>query len=66
MDPWFKIVEQRKDLPAGRSFNPDELSIRLEQVVVNLHASDRSKEEKYWHSPSGFLTIRPDHGPESP
>jgi hypothetical protein len=33
MDPWYKIVTARKEVREGRSFNPDEFAIHLEQVV---------------------------------
>lgn len=33
MEPWFKVTELRKEVREGRSFNPDEFAIALEQVV---------------------------------
>ena len=33
MDPWYKIVTPRKEVREGRSFNPDEFAIALDQVV---------------------------------
>jgi hypothetical protein len=32
MDPWYKVATPRKEVREGRSFNPDELAIALEQV----------------------------------
>jgi len=33
LEPWFKVTELRKEVREGRSFNPDEFAIALEQVV---------------------------------
>ncbi len=35
MDPWYKVVSPRKEVREGRSFNPDEFAIALDQVVAN-------------------------------
>lgn len=35
MEPWYKIAEPRREVREGRSFDPDEFAIRLEQVVRN-------------------------------
>ncbi len=34
MDPWYKVVTPRKEVREGRSFNPNEFAIALEQVVA--------------------------------
>jgi hypothetical protein len=34
MEPWYKVTEARKEVRDGRSFNPDEFAIALEQVVA--------------------------------
>jgi predicted AAA+ superfamily ATPase len=34
MEPWYKVTEARKEVREGRSFNPDEFAIALEQVVT--------------------------------
>src|SRR5215467_7424217 len=34
LEPWYKIVTPRKEVREGRSFNPDEFAIALEQVVA--------------------------------
>ena len=34
MDPWYKVALPRKEVREGRSFNPDEFAIALEQVVA--------------------------------
>ncbi|MFQ5660234.1 MAG: DUF499 domain-containing protein [Gammaproteobacteria bacterium] len=33
MEPWYKVATLRKEVREGRSFNPDEFAIALEQVV---------------------------------
>ena len=33
-DPWYKVATPRKEVREGRSFNPDEFAIALEQVVA--------------------------------
>ena len=40
MDPWYKIVTPRKEVREGRSFNPDEFAIALEQVVAGKAPED--------------------------
>jgi hypothetical protein len=35
LDPWYKVVTPRKEVREGRSFNPDEFAIALEQVVAS-------------------------------
>ncbi len=40
MDPWWKIVTPRKEVREGRSFNPDEFAIALEQVVAGTAPVD--------------------------
>ena len=34
LDPWYKIVTPRREVREGRSFNPDEFAIALEQVIA--------------------------------
>src|SRR5450756_2483551 len=40
MDPWYKIATPRKEVREGRSFNPDEFAIALEQVVSGTAPED--------------------------
>src|SRR5262245_44720088 len=40
MDSWFKVVDLRKEVREGRSFNPDEFAIHLEQVVAKTAPKD--------------------------
>ena len=34
MDAWYKVVVPRKEVREGRSFNPDEFAVALEQVLA--------------------------------
>src|SRR5262245_42888056 len=40
MDPWYKVATPRKEVREGRSFNPDEFAIALEQVVAQTAPED--------------------------
>jgi hypothetical protein len=40
MEPWYKVVTPREEVRAGRSFNPDEFAIHLEQVVSGRAPED--------------------------
>jgi hypothetical protein len=40
MEPWYKVVTPRKEVREGRSFNPDEFAIHLEQVVAKTAPDD--------------------------
>src|ERR671934_2547469 len=40
MEPWYKVVTPRKEVREGRSFNPDEFAIHLEQVVARTAPED--------------------------
>ncbi len=48
MEPWYKVATPRKEVREGRSFNPDEFAIALEQVVA------RRGPEDYW-DPAQFF-----------
>ena len=47
MDPWYKIATPRKEVREGRSFNPDEFAIALEQVVAGNAPEDYRDPEKF-------------------
>ena len=34
VEPWYKVATPRREVREGRSFNPDESAIALEQVVA--------------------------------
>ncbi len=40
MEPWYKVAVLRKEVREGRSFNPDEFAIALEQVVARTAPLD--------------------------
>jgi hypothetical protein len=40
MEPWYKVTTPRKEVRQGRSFNPDEFAIALEQVVAGTAPED--------------------------
>ena len=48
MDPWYKVVIPRKEVREGRSFNPDEFAIALEQVVANTAPQDYKDPDKFF------------------
>src|SRR3990172_5109155 len=48
MDPWYKVVTPRKEVREGRSFNPDEFAIALEQVVASTAPADYKDPEKFF------------------
>lgn len=40
MEPWYKVAMPRKEVREGRSFNPDEFAIALEQVIAGTAPED--------------------------
>ena len=48
MDPWYKIVTPRKEVREGRSFNPDEFAIALDQVVDGKAPVDYQDPEQFF------------------
>src|SRR5271167_3965436 len=40
MEPWYKVATPRREVREGRSFNPDEFAIALEQVVAGKAPED--------------------------
>lgn len=48
MDPWYKIATPRKEVREGRSFNPDEFAIALEQVVAGTAPEDYRKPDQFF------------------
>ena len=49
MEPWWKVATPRKGVREGRSFNPDEFAIALEQVVPKTAPED-------YRDPAQFFT----------
>ncbi|MBM3501620.1 MAG: ATP-binding protein, partial [Armatimonadetes bacterium] len=48
MDPWYKVVTPRKEVREGRSFNPDEFAIHLEQVVDGRAPADYREPDQFF------------------
>jgi hypothetical protein len=48
MEPWYKVVQPRAEVREGRSFNPDEFAIALEQVVAGTAPDDYRDPEKFF------------------
>ncbi|MBI5634975.1 MAG: ATP-binding protein [Nitrospirae bacterium] len=60
MEPWYKIATPRKEVREGRSFNPDEFAIALEQVVSGTAPADYRKPEQFF-SRTYFTKALRDH-----
>ncbi len=48
MEPWYKVVTPRREVREGRSFNPDEFAIALEQVVAGTAPDDYKKPDQFF------------------
>jgi hypothetical protein len=48
MDAWYKVATPRKEVREGRSFNPDEFAIALEQVVGGTAPEDYCKPDQFF------------------
>jgi len=48
MDAWFKVATPRKEVREGRSFNPDEFAIHLEQVIAKNAPDDYREPDKFF------------------
>jgi hypothetical protein len=48
MEPWWKLTTPRKEVREGRSFNPDEFAIALEQVVAGTAPDDYQKPDQFF------------------
>lgn len=48
MDAWFKVATPRKEVREGRSFNPDEFAIHLEQVIAKNAPEDYREPDKFF------------------
>jgi len=60
MDPWYKIATPRKEVRDGRSFNPDEFAIALEQVVAG-NAPEDYRDPKQFFSRNCFTRALTEH-----
>lgn len=48
MEPWYKIATPRKEVREGRSFNPDEFAIHLEQVIGKTAPEDYREPKQFF------------------
>ena len=48
LEPWYKVVQPRSEVRQGRSFNPDEFAIALEQVVAGTAPQDYRDAEAFF------------------
>src|SRR5208282_3541725 len=48
MEAWYKVATPRKEVREGRSFNPDEFAIALEQVVAGTAPEDYRKPDQFF------------------
>src|SRR5262249_36854182 len=48
MEPWYRVAVPRKEVREGRSFNPDEFAIALEQVVAGTAPEDYRDPKKFF------------------
>lgn len=58
MTPWYKVVTPRKEIREGRSFNPDEFAIALEQVVAGTAPEDYSDAHQFFSRTCFTRTLR--------
>src|SRR6266545_2662278 len=62
MEPWYKVVSLRQEVREGRSFNPDEFAIHLEQVVAGIAPRDYQIPEQLFSPTSFTRALRPHLG----
>ena len=60
MEPWYKVATLRKEVREGRSFNPDEFAIALEQVVAGTAPVDYRDPQQFFSRTSFTRALR-DH-----
>jgi hypothetical protein len=48
VEPWYKVAQPRAEVREGRSFNPNEFAIALEQVVAGRGPEDYRDPEKFF------------------
>ena len=48
MEPWYRVATPRKEVREGRSFNPDEFAIHLEQVIAKTAPEDYREPEQFF------------------
>ena len=58
MEPWYKVATPRKEVREGRSFNPDEFAIALEQVVAGTAPEDYKNPKQFFARTSFTRALR--------
>jgi hypothetical protein len=48
MEPWYRVATLRREVREGRSFNPDEFAIALEQVVAGTAPDDYRQPDQFF------------------
>lgn len=48
MEAWYRIATPRKEVREGRSFNPDEFAIHLEQVIARTAPEDYREPKQFF------------------
>ena len=48
MEPWYKVVLPRQELRDGRSLDPSEFAVHLEQVAAGTAPADYVQPEKFF------------------
>jgi len=48
MEHWYKVATPRKEVREGRSFNPDEFAIHLEQVIARTAPEDYREPKQFF------------------
>ena len=60
LEPWYKVALPREEVREGRSFNPDEFAIALEQVVAGTAPTDY-RDPRSFFSRTCFTRALRDH-----
>jgi hypothetical protein len=58
MEMWYKVATPRKEVREGRSFNPDEFAMALEQVVAGTAPDDYKKADQFFARTSFTRALR--------
>jgi hypothetical protein len=62
MEPWWKLTTPRKEVREGRSFNPDEFAIALEQVVAGRAPEDYQNPKQFFSRTCFTRALRENSG----
>ena len=62
MEAWYKVAQPRREVREGRSFNPDEFAIALEQVVAGTGPPPTTLAT---HAPTSCHILAPFHSVRS-